>query len=296
MTTSRSKRQMMELIIAVAKGDKRIRAVLQDGSRSNPNVEPDIFQDYDIIYVVESLSPFLENPSWIGVFGERMILQTPEDMELYPPSLELNGAFSYLMQFMDGNRIDLLLVPVEKLDGFLEDSLCQLLLDKDNRPHLAMLKPASDESYWVEEPTNRAFSDCCNEFLYTSAGLAKSVWRQQFTHAKQLFHVVIQEALLQMLDWHIGCQHNFEVNPGKFGKFYPQLLEPEVYEELLATYRTATSDETWKALFSSLALFRKVGEAVAQQLGFAYPLAEHQRIEAYLKHVQQLPEDAKQIY
>lgn len=296
MTTSRSEQEMMQLIMEVAQSDDRIRAVLQDGSRANPNVKKDIFQDYDIIYVVTSLAPFLETPNWIDVFGERMILQTPEDMELYSPSPELHGAFSYLMQFMDGNRIDLVLVPVEKLDLFLDDSLCQLLLDKDGLTSLANLAPASDQSYWVEQPSERAFNDCCNEFLYTSAGLAKSIWRQQLPHAKQLFYVVVQEAVMQMLDWHIGCQYDFEVNPGKFGKFYPELLEPELYEEFLSTYRRADADETWEALFASLSLFHETAKHVAKHLQFTYPLAEHQRVEAYLKHVRQLPKDAKGIY
>lgn len=50
---SRSTSQILDLILEVAKADSRILAVLQDGSRSNPNVTPDIFQDFDIIYVVE---------------------------------------------------------------------------------------------------------------------------------------------------------------------------------------------------------------------------------------------------
>ncbi|WP_245943657.1 aminoglycoside 6-adenylyltransferase [Pedobacter nutrimenti] len=59
---------------------------------------------------MSSLAPFLNNQSWINVFGERFILQMPEDMELYPPSAEMAGAFSNLMQFTDGNRVETLLI------------------------------------------------------------------------------------------------------------------------------------------------------------------------------------------
>ncbi len=44
---------MLDLIINTAKEDERIRAVIMNGSRVNPNVKRDCFQDYDIIYVVK---------------------------------------------------------------------------------------------------------------------------------------------------------------------------------------------------------------------------------------------------
>ena len=39
--------------------------------------------------------------------------------------------FSYLMQFIDGNRIDLTLIPYEERGNYIkEDSLTKVLLDK----------------------------------------------------------------------------------------------------------------------------------------------------------------------
>ena len=63
--------------------------------------------------LLKACTLFLQDHSWIDVFGERMILQIPEDMELYPLSPELEEAFSYLIQLIDGNWIDLILVPAE---------------------------------------------------------------------------------------------------------------------------------------------------------------------------------------
>lgn len=293
---SRSEQEMIQLIKDVAADHQDIRAVLLNGSRANPNVAKDIFQDYDIIYVVKSLSPFLQDHSWIDVFGERMILQMPENMELYPPSPELEGAFSYLMQFMDGNRIDLILVPIENLDRFLDDSLCKLLLDKDGMASLDLPDAASDKDYLVTRPSVRMFYDCCNEFWYTIAGLAKGIWREQVPHVNHLFHNIIQDALMQMIDWHIGFRYQFSVNPGKHGKFYKKYLEPELYTELIGTYRTVDLNELWNAVFLTIKLFQKVAQNVAEQLGVVYPLHEHKHIIEYLQHIKHLPKNARQIY
>lgn len=293
---SRSETEMMELILKVAERRPQILAVLQDGSRSNPNVTKDIFQDYDIIYVVKHLEPFLQDHSWVDVFGERMILQMPEDMELYPPSPELAGAFSYLLQFKDGNRIDLMMVPLEKLDHFTSDSLCKVIWDKTGVLAATPLPPASDRSYIVQKPSERSFNDCCNEFWYTNAGLAKGLWREEVILAKELINKVIREALIQMMDWYIGCRHGFTVNPGKFGKFYQCYLEPDVYEKMLATYSDADLPHIWQAVYATMDLFRNSARFVAAHLGYAYPESWDENVTAYMLHVQQLPKDAKMIY
>lgn len=41
-----------------SKKDDRIRAVFLNGSRANKNVPTDIYQDYDIVYVVTELESF----------------------------------------------------------------------------------------------------------------------------------------------------------------------------------------------------------------------------------------------
>ena len=73
----RSEKEMMDLIIAVANNDVRIRAAYLEGSRANPNVPKDIFQDYDIVYVVTETRSFREDKAWIDRFGERLYMQYP---------------------------------------------------------------------------------------------------------------------------------------------------------------------------------------------------------------------------
>ena len=293
---SRSESQMMDLILDVAAKDSRILAVLQDGSRSNPNVKRDIFQDYDIVYVVNSLAPFLQNHDLVNVFGERMILQMPEDMELYPPSPELAGVFSYLLQFKDGNRIDLTIVPVEKLEHVTSDSLCKVLWDKIGLFKANPLASASDASYIVKKPSARSFEDCCNEFWYTNAGLAKGLWRGEVVLVKELSNHVIRGALMQMMDWYIGCHHEFAVNPGKFGKFYERYLEPEVYKKFLSTYSDADMENTWRAVYTAMELFRDSAIYVAAKSGYRYRLDWDKNVTGYILHVQRLPKNAEKIY
>ena len=110
----RSEQEMLDLILNTVQDDDRIRVVIMNGSRTNPNAPRDIFQDFDILYLVTAIEPFIADLTWINRFGERMILQMPETMQDPPPAND--GFFTYLMQFADGNRIDLGLFPIAKLD------------------------------------------------------------------------------------------------------------------------------------------------------------------------------------
>src|SRR5262245_31659139 len=126
----RSAQEMLELIVTTAAGDDRVRAVIMNGSRANPNARQDIFQDFDVVYLVTEVDSFKRDQHWINRFGELMILQMPEAMGDPPPMND--GRFTYLMVFTDGNRIDLTLFPIARLRQLKRDSLSVLLLDKDD--------------------------------------------------------------------------------------------------------------------------------------------------------------------
>jgi aminoglycoside 6-adenylyltransferase len=71
----RTEQEMFDLILSIAKVDERIRAVYMNGSRANPNLKKDRYQDYDIVYDVNETASFLEDKNWISVFGDIAIIQ-----------------------------------------------------------------------------------------------------------------------------------------------------------------------------------------------------------------------------
>ncbi len=288
----RSEQEILDLIINIARDDERIRVVIMIGSRTNPNATRDVFQDFDIVYGVTDLAPFMYNFEWIKRFGEIMIMEMPEDMQDPPPSND--GGFVYLMQFTDGNRIDLGIYPLDKLDAIGRDSLSQLLLDKDGI--IEPFDPPSERDYLPTPPTAKAFADCCNEFWWVSPYVAKGLWRQEILNAKYMLDVYVRDQLTKMLAWYIGLKTQFTGAPGKHGKYVKRYLEPEQWELLLKTYSAADYDATWDALFATCALFRQLALEVAAAFPVEYPHGDDARVSAHLEHVRRLPPDAKQIY
>ena len=288
----RSEREMLDLILRTASEDERIRVVMMNGSRANPNAPRDPFQDFDIVYLVTDMAPYVNNPEWARRFGEMMVMQMPEAMQDPPPSED--SGFGYLMQFSDGNRIDLGIYPLEKLDEHLSDSESVLLLDKDGI--VPALPQPSDRDYLPHPPTAKAFADCCNEFWWVSTYVAKGLWRREFTYARAMLDGPVREQLMKVLTWKIGIQTGFARNPGKNGKYIQRHLEPAVWNQLLSTYADGSFEHTWDALFAMCDLFRQSALPIAAQYAFDYPDEDDQRVSAHLRHVHALPGDAKEIY
>ena len=101
----RSEKEMFDLLISTAREDENILAAYLEGSRTVPGVPKDIFQDYDLVYVVKETRPFIEDRKWIDRFGERLYMQYPE--EGFWDNGNHENCYGWLMQFADGNRLDL---------------------------------------------------------------------------------------------------------------------------------------------------------------------------------------------
>lgn len=287
----RSEQTMLDLIINTAQHDERIRAVIMNGSRTNPNARRDIFQDFDIVYIVTEVNSFKADPTWINRFGELMILQMPEAMQDPPP--QNNGSFIYLMQLIDGNRIDLGLFPLAKCSELEKDSLSLLLLDKDGI--IEPFAPSSESDYLPRPPTAKLFADCCNEFWWMGPYVAKGLWREEIIYAKSMFDQPIREQLMKMLTWYVGVKTEFARSPGKLGKHFKQFLEPELWAMLEQSYADASYENTWAALFTTCQLFRVTAMHVAEHLGFDYPSDDDKKVSAHLQRVRVLPKEATDL-
>lgn len=279
----RSEQEMYDLILSVARGDDRIRAVCMNGSRANPNAPCDRFQDFDIVYYVTSVPSFTGDDAWLDVFGRRVIMQKPMTMTIYEEDrlADQTKSFTYLMQFEDGNRIDLMLLPVEKLAAAVhEDSETVLLLDKDGV--VGELPPASDVMYHIRYPGQKLFEDVCNEFWWVAPYVAKGLARHEWLYASAHYTGVLRDMLVMMLTWKAGVLTDFSVSAGKCGKYLSRLLPEEDWNALMETFEVSDEETMWKGLERTGILFSKTAHFIAQRTGLSVPQEYEKNVTAYI--------------
>jgi len=285
----RSEAQIKNLMLDFARQDNRIRAILLNGSRANPNIRPDPFQDFDIVFIVDHLETFTADHSWIDIFGRKIILQLPDEMSVGDaPIYPKNISFAYLMLLEDKNRIDLTLFSKQHVaTDFQPDSLTNLWLDKDGL--FAKLPASSDKDYHIKKPTEKEFLDTCNEFWWVSTYVVKALLRDEIIYAKHLLETIVRPMFVKVIEWKLGIENEFAVSLGKSGRFLKAWLPADLYEKVLLTYTNTDPGENWKALLLLAELFQQTSGFVAAGLGFRLNKMEEQNTMNYLKEQYEQP-------
>ncbi|WP_459689480.1 aminoglycoside 6-adenylyltransferase, partial [Agathobaculum sp. TL06] len=256
----RSEKEMMDLVLSLAEQDERIRIVTLEGSRANINIPKDEFQDYDVTYFVTDVESFTLKDEWLKSFGNIIMMQKPEDMELFPAE---EKGYSYIILFDDYNKIDLTLLPLEELGNYLnDDKLIKIILDKDGRIQQAVVP--TDMDYHIRKPSAREYDDCCNEFWNTTTYVVKGLCRKEILFAIDHFNQIVRHELLRMISWKVGIETGFKLSVGKNYKFIERYISEDLWEKLLSTYRMDSYENIWEALFLCHQLFRAVSGEVAE--------------------------------
>lgn len=292
----RSEKEMFDLILNVANNDDRIRAVYMNGSRANPNVKRDIFQDYDIVYVVKETESFIKDKKWTAIFGEFIISQEPDKLDkMLGMDIDFKKGYTYLMQFIDGNRIDLHLQPIDRLkEEYSLDKLVVQLLDKDGI--LPEIKKASDKDHWIKRPTFGEYFSTCNDFWWVAPYCAKGLWREEILYSIDVMNNYIREGLINMIRWNIGIDTEFKISIGKANKYLKEYIDAELWKRLMITFNMSDYSSSWTALLTTCELFEKIAPSVGARLGYEYDYNEARRSFEFIKHIKDLPKDTLEIY
>lgn len=286
----RNESEMYELILDIAKADERICAVYMNGSRTNVNVPKDIFQDYDVVYVVTDTKPFIEDKDWINKFGEIWYMQYPDEHPDYPSDKE--NFYGWLMQFKDGNRIDLHVESVDHAKKHIgDDKLCKILLDKENI--LPPVEEATDIQYHVKKPTQQQFACTCNEFWWCLNNVAKGLWREEITYAQDMLNFHVRKQLEKMLSYKIGIDTDFSVSVGKSAKYMYRWLSENEWQMYLLTYSSGNVNSCWEVVFIMCDLFEEAAKYVANKMNYTYNQKEAYSAREFLEYVSTLSKTAQ---
>ena len=291
---TRTEEEMMSLILGFAEDDSRIRAVLLNGSRVNPNISRDPFQDYDVVNIVTEVEPFRDKEYVISRFGETIIVEQPL-IGPWPP-IDADGSYhNYNIQLIDGNRVDLSFYHVNRLRDLIKDSLTKVLLDKDNR--IATLAPPNESGYFITKPTQKLYEGCCTGFYFAlGSHIPKIIWRKKLPLLKFFIEAWLRQTIVMMLEWEIGIRTGWSKSVGYKGKYLECYLAPEVWDDYKRTYVGFNYNDLWESLFLFQKIFDRSAAFVAKTYGYQFPQDVSDKVEGYLEHVRTLPEDSETIY
>lgn len=265
----RSCDEMMHTIFEVAASIEGVEAIAMNGSRANLNARIDEFQDYDIVYFVkyEKMQELVEERNWINAFGQRLLLQTPADFAEGP--LDLNERFNFLMLFTDGNRIDLGICPVSKIEDWRKEDPVGIIL-YDPKALLPDDLYTNDEIYWQKQPTEKEFKNCCNEFWWVSTYVVKGICRNELLYAESHFRMICFQEYLKLLSWSIADRFDYRINIGKSYKYLLEYLDEQKRADILKLLNLSSLEKLSEALIILQRKFDSCAKESAEKNHFDY--------------------------
>ena len=237
----RTDQEILGLILETAK-KLQVDAVALSGSRTNPKVQTDEFQDYDLVYVVDDIDNLTSDLSWLDQFGKRIIEQ----------EVTLGHRRLYLMLFEDGNRIDLTICPKEHINEWVASEADYTVL-VDEKGLFESYSP-SPERHWIHPASNSDFEKSCNEFWWVSAYVVKGICRKQIIYATDHLYGICQQELLKILAWQIASDRG-AVDIGKNYKYLFNYLPIEKEKEFSALLDFSSLDKITQSLLATMEFF-----------------------------------------
>lgn len=156
MTVENCDKDTLATLVHWADQHPLIRAMVLESSRATPGAALDIFSDYDILLIVSSTQPFVDDDQWLHAMGTPLVRLNDQD--------EIEGVPTYnrLVLYADGTKIDYILWPVAALDRVraqpaLSDILdlgYRVLVDKDG-----LLRGLAAPSYTAHIPAKPTQQD-----------------------------------------------------------------------------------------------------------------------------------------
>ena len=282
----RNKKSVLKDVISYAKENENIKALLITSSMANPQANTDVFSDLDVVFVTDNPIYFAKNDSWRNEFGEIMVSFKDKF------SLEKIPVYTRLVLYQDYIRIDFSIWPVkliEKISNYDElpaflDIGYEVLYDEKNITD--NIDDPSYQAYKTKKPKREEYNRVVNNFWWDITYIAKYLWRDQFYFAKYMDYFIKFNLMKPMIEWLIGVDNNWNVNPGKQGSKFKEYLDEKLWLELKDTFSGGDLKDNWNSMYKMMDFFSKIAKKVAYRARFEYPQELEEDVRNYIIKIQ----------
>ncbi|WP_037684654.1 aminoglycoside 6-adenylyltransferase [Streptomyces aureocirculatus] len=270
-------------VLAWARNQPDVRAVLRTGSRARRDGTVDAFSDHDIELYTTDTERYEDDGAWVEELGP-VVVQVGLDGPYENPAR--------LVFFEGGVKVDFQVVPVERLELLAAEGLDDLhergyevLWDREGA---AAALPRATGSVRAELPDAEEFEDLCAEFWFEVAHLPRYLARGELWVAKSRDWTT-KELLECMIEWHALSRKGADHDVWYGGTRMRRWTDPDVWESLPRIFGGFAADDALRAARATADLFSRLAREVADAHGFSYPEKAENVIRPTLDEIPAIP-------
>jgi aminoglycoside 6-adenylyltransferase len=255
-----------------------IRAAIVVGSQARIDHPADEWADLDLQLFATDFSPYLSSTGWLDSLGTVWVCIPYQPAESEPQRLVL---------FDGGYKVDFHFFPMSELlemvqTQTLDEVYCRgyyPILDKDG---LAAQMPLPSKPSTHARPAEGDFLSCVNMFWYGALAGARAIRRRDLWFVKA-GDWRLKGHLLEMMEWNAQAVHGWDYDTWYGGKYLLDWIDPQSKRSLEHVFGNFDSTDSWRALFATIDLFRRLARETAQILEYAYPGVLDERVTRYVE-------------
>jgi aminoglycoside 6-adenylyltransferase len=254
---------MLEKIVKWGKKEDAVRALILLGSRAGR--QPiDHFSDYDLFVFCDTDESYTRSESWLTQFGNVWVCVKEKIFckgKIFP---------SRLVIFEGGIKVDFCFLSLDVLDEIVQSSDLpddynfgyKILLDKDDSA--ARMLPPQFEVKPIK-PSEQEFHQVVKEFWFEIYHVGVYLKRGDLWSVK-FRSWAAHSFLLRMIEWHAQAENDWRCSTPPTGKRMSSWVHKDLWKDLHVIFAHFDAEDSWKALFYTMELFKHLTAETAQSL------------------------------
>ena len=273
--TAMPQHPLLYKIIAWAKTQDPIRALVVTGSLARDDGTVDAWSDLDLQVIASDFAAYIKDDSWLDKMGQvwiRFPLRQTAPYRL----VWFAGGLKVDFQFVNSSAIDAMIETGELSDEYRRGY--RVCLDKDGL--YQKLPPSPQIVVQPPAPSPEQVDAVVNEFYFEALHVAQFIRRREFWVVK-FRDWTMKCDLLQMLEWQARATNDAPVDTFTLGKRIRH-WSPH-YAELAPLFGTWDAAALWHSLLRQITLFERLNRDLRHALHQPYDAGKRAEIVAYIR-------------
>lgn len=255
-----------EKLLALAKDDEDIKAIVLIGSSTRDTVKADEYSDLDVVIATE------KPEGWL--YGDCQKKLGSVKISFVEPTL--GGGKERRMLYDGSLDVDMIVFTPEQFKKAIREGVASWVMNRGYE----ILYDAEGFSTLLEEhishelkPTDLAepeFNNMVNDFFFHTVWASKKILRGELWTAKMCIDAYLKNYLLKMIEMYSVSKYHADV--WHDGRFLDRWAEKEILSDLEKCFAHYDREDMVSALLATLDLFCRLASQTAEIKGYKYPI------------------------
>ena len=254
-----------EKLLALAKEDKDIKAIVLIGSSTRDTDKADEYSDLDVVIATEKPEEWL--------FGDCPEKLGSVKISFVEPTL--GGGKERRMLYEGSLDVDMIVFTPDQFEKAIREGVASCVMNRgyeimyDAEEYSALLKEYISHELKPTDLSEPEFINMVNDFFFHTIWASKKILRGELWTAKMCIDAYLKKYLLKIIEMYSVSKYHVDV--WHDGRFLDRWAEKEILSDLEKCFAHYDREDMVSALLATQNLFTRLASQTAEMKGYKYP-------------------------